>query len=62
MRSFGILFLILGIGSFILRKMDREFTLLKWVDNWGVSTGDIIRIGFAVLGLILVVLSFRKRN
>jgi hypothetical protein len=62
MRSFGILFLILGIGSFILRKMEREFTLLQWVDKWGQSTGDMIRIGFAVLGVILIVLSFRKRN
>ncbi len=62
MRSFGFLLLILGGGSFILHSMDYEFKLLKWVDNWGTDTGTAIRIGMAVIGLVLVALSFRKKQ
>jgi hypothetical protein len=62
MRSIGFLLLILGAGSFVLRSMDYEFKLMKWVDNWGADTGNIIRIGIAVVGLVLVGLSFRKKQ
>jgi hypothetical protein len=62
MRSIGFLLLVLGGGSFILHSMDYEFKLLKWVDNWGADTGTAIRIGMAAVGLILVVLSFRKKQ
>ena len=62
MRGFGILLLILGAGSFILREMNMEFRLMKWVDSWGESNGVYIRIGIAALGLVLLVLSFRKKT
>jgi hypothetical protein len=61
MRGFGILLLIFGAGSFILREMNMEFRLLKWVDNWGESNGIYIRVGIAALGLVLLLLSFRKK-
>jgi len=62
MRSLGFLLIILGVGSFILHNMDMEFALLKWVDNWGADTGNIIRIAAALVGVVLVIISFRKKN
>jgi hypothetical protein len=62
MRSFGFLLLLFGAGSFVLKEMDREFRLMSWVDNWGADTGNIIKIAFAVVGLVLVALSFRKKQ
>lgn len=62
MRSFGFLLIIFGVGSFILKSMDREFRLLMWIDTWGESTGNIIRIGLAVAGAALVFLSMRKKQ
>lgn len=60
MRSFGFLLIILGAGSFILQSMDMEFKLIQLLDRWGESTGNIIRIGLAVVGALLVFLSFRN--
>ncbi len=62
MRSLGFLLIILGVGSFILHSMDMEFKLLQWVDNWGVDTGNIIRVAAALVGAVLVFLSMRKKN
>lgn len=62
MRSFGILLIIFGAGSFALHAADMEFRLLQWVDNWGTSNGNLIRIGFVVLGILLFVFGGRKRR
>jgi len=62
MRGLGFLLIILGIGSFILKSQNMEFALLKWVDNWGADTGNIIRIATAAIGALLVILSFRKKS
>jgi hypothetical protein len=62
MRGFAIFLIILGAGSFVLHSMDREFRLLMWIDNWGAQTGNMIRIGMIVLGVVLLVLSFRKKT
>ncbi len=61
MRGFGFLLLLFGAGSFILKEMDMEFRLMGWVDKWGADTGNIIKVAFAVVGLVLVALSFRKK-
>jgi hypothetical protein len=61
MRSLGFLLIILGVGSFILHSMDMEFRLLQWVDNWGTDTGNIIRVGAALVGAALVFFSMRKK-
>ncbi len=62
MRGFGFLLLLFGVGSFILRAMNMQFRLLFWVDNWGESTGNVIRVAMAAAGLLLIILSFRKKN
>jgi hypothetical protein len=61
MRSIGFLLLLFGAGSFILKEMDMQFRLMSWADNWGADTGNIIKIAFAAAGIVLVVLSFRKK-
>jgi hypothetical protein len=62
MRGFGFLLLLFGAGSFVLKEMDMHFRLLFWVDKWGEDNGNIIRVAMAVVGLVLVVLSFRKKQ
>jgi hypothetical protein len=62
MRVLGVLLLVLGAGSFVLHQFNIEFWLLKWVDNWGVQNGNFIRIGMAVVGLFLIMLSMRRRK
>ena len=53
MTQIGILLILLGAGSFVLHEFDMEFQLLMWVDNWGLETGNMIRIGAVVVGVIL---------
>jgi hypothetical protein len=62
MRILGVLLLVMGAGSFLLHQFDMEFRLLQWVDQWGAQTGNYIRIGAAVLGIILIFASARRRR
>ena len=62
MRVLGVLLLILGGGSLLLHQFKIEFFLMRWVDNWGIEYGNYIRIGIAVLGLLLIILSMRRRK
>ncbi|MDJ0847244.1 MAG: hypothetical protein QNK04_02575 [Myxococcota bacterium] len=50
MQGIGMLLVLLGAGSFVLNMMEREFTLLMWIDNWGPTVGTGIRIGMIVVG------------
>jgi hypothetical protein len=56
MRSFGILLLILGLGTFVLRAFDYEFRILSWADDYQ----PWFSVGLAALGLILVVVSMMR--
>lgn len=53
MKSIGGLMAFLGVGSFIINMLGREFTLLMWIDNWGPTAGTAIRIGLVVVGGVL---------
>ncbi len=53
MQGFGGLLVLLGAGSFVLHFMNMEFSLLSWVDNWGVGVGNGIRVAMIVVGAIL---------
>jgi hypothetical protein len=33
--------------------MEMEFSLLAWVDNWGVGIGNGIRVAMIVIGAVL---------
>jgi hypothetical protein len=49
----GVLLLVLGLGTFILREFDYEFRILSWADDYQ----PWLSIGLGVLGLLLVVVS-----
>ena len=53
MQKLGSLLVFLGVGSFLLHFANMDFILVSWVDNWGVSTGNGIRIAMVVVGAIL---------
>jgi hypothetical protein len=53
MQGLGGFLVLMGAGSFVLHYMNMEFTLLSWVDNWGVGIGNGIRIAMIVVGAIL---------
>ncbi|WP_051267099.1 hypothetical protein [Nakamurella lactea] len=56
----GVLLLVLGLGSLVLRLMDMHFTVLAWADDLQPGLG----IGFAVLGagLVLADVVSRREN
>lgn len=62
MKSIGGLMFLLGLGSFVLHYMDREFMLLGWVDNWGPTAGTAIRIGLIVVGGALWLLGNQREK
>jgi hypothetical protein len=50
MKSIGGLMFFLGLGSFVLNMLGREFMLLSWIDNWGPTVGIALRIVLIVAG------------
>ena len=56
MRSFGVLLLLLGIGTFVLDAFDRQFAVLAWAEDYQ----PWVSIGLAVLGLILVIATMMR--
>jgi len=63
MAGWGLTFIVMGIGSFLLNMIGVEFALLMWVDNWGATVGTLIRLGFAALGVVMMVVPrFIKRK
>jgi hypothetical protein len=53
MQGIAGLLVLLGAGSFVLKYMDMEFTVISWIDKWGVNVGNGIRIAMIVVGVIL---------
>ena len=50
MKNIGSTLLLFGIGSIVLNFFDYEFSLLSWIDNWGITVGWGIRIAMIVIG------------
>ena len=50
MKSLGITMVLLGAGSFVLNHLEREFTLLMWIDTWGPTVGIAIRVALIAGG------------
>jgi hypothetical protein len=50
MKSLGGLLLLFGVGSIVLKMIDRQFIIMSWMDSWGESTGWAIKIGMSVVG------------
>ncbi len=62
MKNIGGILLLFGLGSIALHFFNMEFRLLSWIENWGPEVGWAIRIGLAVLGLVLLILGFVSRG
>lgn len=60
MKGIGGLLILLGAGSFVLNMMEREFTVISWIDNWGPTVGMAIRVGMIVIGAVLWYMGHRK--
>ncbi len=60
MKSWGIFFIIMAVGSAILPHLGIQFIILSWIDTWGVNIAWVIRGALAVLGIVLVVKGSRN--
>ncbi|MCR8642766.1 hypothetical protein NV379_08830 [Paenibacillus sp. N1-5-1-14] len=58
----GIIFLILGVGAFILPQFGLQFKLFNVLEDLFGESQTLVEIGVAVLGAILVVIHFAKKN
>ena len=56
LSSIGVWLVVLGLGSFALNFFNYDFRLLSWIDAWGAATGNLIRLGCVMLGLLLMLL------
>ena len=56
MRGFGVLLLILGVGSLVLPKFDVQFTLMSKLEPYQPWAG----IGVGVVGLLLLLAGKKK--
>lgn len=61
MKSLGMWLFIFGAGSFLLNRLDMEFALLGWIDNWGPAVGVGIRVGLIVVGAALYMVGRRQQ-
>jgi hypothetical protein len=60
MKTVGGYMFFLGAGSIVLYFMNYEFSILSWVDTWGVATGWAIRVGIAVAGAAIWLLARQR--
>jgi hypothetical protein len=58
MRGFGILLLVLGLGSFVLPHLNLQFRIMS---VFGKST-PTVAIVMAVVGAALVLFSLKKKD
>jgi hypothetical protein len=54
----GVLLLVLGLGTFVLNAFDYEFRILSWADDYQ----PWVSVGLAALGLVIVVVSLMRRK
>ena len=62
MADLGKWLMIFGAGSFALNHFGMEFSLLMWIDLWGVETGNLIRMAFIGLGAVIMFAGMRSAN
>jgi len=62
MRSLGMWLVIFGVGSFALDAMGRELVILSWIDRWGHSAGNVIRVAMALAGAGIWLAASRQRK
>lgn len=59
MRQLGSTLFFFGAGSIVLYFLNMQFIILEWIDHWGSTVGWGIRIGMAVVGGALWLMSPR---
>ena len=50
MKSIGMYMAYAGLFSVGFNFLDRELSILGWIDMWGDTIGWVIRIGLIVVG------------
>ena len=50
MKSIGMYMALAGLFSVGFNFLDRELSILGWIDMWGDTIGWVIRIGLIVVG------------
>ena len=53
MSKLGGYIALFGVVSIILSFFNYNLRILMWIDNWGVTTGWIIRVALIVVGVAL---------
>ena len=53
MKSWGMWLFIFGAGSFVLNLLGMEFVVLGWIDHWGTTAGNGIRVALVVVGALM---------
>jgi hypothetical protein len=62
MKFAGGLMVFLGIGSLILKYMGTELMMLSWIDDWGPTVAQAIRIGLIVVGAALWLVASKRET
>ena len=62
MKSIGMYLAIAGFGSLLLNLVGYEFSLLMWIDNWGITTGYAIRGAAIVAGVALFLIGTKQEQ
>jgi len=53
MKFFGLFLLIIGLASIALSFTNIQFIYLSWINNWGVTTGWLIKAAMVLVGFLL---------
>lgn len=59
-KEIGGALLFFGIGSIVLDLLNYEFMILAWIDNWGETTGWIIRGVMIAAGAVLLGMGMKQ--
>lgn len=62
MKSIGFYLFFFGIGSILLNQFGYEFSILMWIDNWGVTVGWAIRLSAVFIGGLLWLIGSRAER
>lgn len=60
MRQWGWTLIVFAALSALLPYLGMQLILMAWVDLWGPTIGWLIRVGFVLVGIGLLVASARQ--
>lgn len=62
MRFTGGVMVFLGVASLLMDATGQELMMLSWIDSWGSSVAQAIRIGLIVVGAVLILAAGRRKS